>query len=222
MRNHIGKAIVILAILNLFSTNVLSSQILFISGTVKWDTGSPAVGFEVRLVKDGVIKATTYTNQAGRYGFFEIVGKPPEYTLMVFSKDRMLKEVPMPNVPVGGQVAEIKIGTGTNTPIIFVTPPFNNFHHVEVLESETADFRIKNYGKANLYINSVATTGQDAPMFIVKWEGSHKHKIEPEKSLTINVTFKPTSKGPKSAKLEITSNDPNTPKVEIPLSGIGK
>ena len=107
MRNHIGKAIFVLAILNFFPTNTLGQHSLFVSGTVKWDTGTPAVGFEVRLVQAGVTKATTYTNQAGRYGFFGIGGQPSQYTLMVFSRDKMLKEMPLHNLPVGGHVPDI-------------------------------------------------------------------------------------------------------------------
>ena len=109
MRIPIGIAIFVLAILNFFPANTLSQTSLFVSGTVKWDTGIPAAGFEVRLVQNGVIRARTYTNQAGRYAFFGIVGQPSQYTLMVFSRDRMLKEMPLPNLPVGGRVPEIII-----------------------------------------------------------------------------------------------------------------
>ncbi len=109
MRIRVGIAIFILAILNFFPPNTLGQRSLFVSGTVKWDTGTPAVGFEVRLVQHGVIRAKTYTNQAGRYAFFDVAGQPSQYALMVFFRDRMLKEIPLHNLPVGGRVPEIII-----------------------------------------------------------------------------------------------------------------
>ena len=107
MRKRIGKAIFILVIFNFLPTNTMSQHSLFVSGTVKWDTGIPAAGFEVRLVEGSVIKAKAYTNQAGRYAFFGIGGIPSQYILMVFSRNRMLKEIPLHNVPVGGRVPDI-------------------------------------------------------------------------------------------------------------------
>jgi hypothetical protein len=46
--------------------------------------------------------------------------------------------------------------------------------------------------------------------------------IKPGKALTLRVAFKPTSSGSKSANLRITSNDPDTPTIDILLSGTGQ
>ena len=111
-------------------------------------------------------------------------------------------------------------GTGVNVSVISVTPTSNNYGNVKVKRSSTVSFVVKNSGKANLSITS-GITGPDASMFKIT-SGSGNKTIKPGKSLTIRIAFKPTSKGSKSANLVITSNDPVTPSINIPLSGIGQ
>jgi hypothetical protein len=55
-------------------------------------------------------------------------------------------------------------------------------------------------------------------MFTITSGGGNK-TIKPNKTLTIKVLFKPTSAGLKSSTLGITSNDPDTPTIDIPLTG---
>jgi len=112
-------------------------------------------------------------------------------------------------------------GTGMNVPVISVTLTSNNYGTVKVKRSSTASFVIKNNGKANLSITSSTITGTDASMFKIT-SGSGSKTIKPGKTLTIKVAFKPTSTGSKSADLEITSNGPVTPTLDIPLSGTGQ
>lgn len=113
------------------------------------------------------------------------------------------------------------IGINPNAPIISVTPMSNDYGNVKVKRSKTASFTVKNNGKANLSIMTSTITGPDASMFAITG-GSGAKTIKPGKSLTIRVAFKPTSKGLKSAKLEITSNDPVTPAIDVPLTGTGQ
>jgi hypothetical protein len=58
-------------------------------------------------------------------------------------------------------------------------------------------------------------------MFSIAGGGGSK-TIKPGKTLSMKVTFKPTSKGSKSSTLRIASNDSDTPIIEIPLSGTGQ
>ena len=110
--------------------------------------------------------------------------------------------------------------TAGNVSNISVTPPSYDFGDVKVKKSKTASFKVTNSGKANLSITSTIT-GTDASMFTIT-SGSGSKTIKPGKSLTIKVAFKPTSTGSKSGNLEITSNDPNTPTIDLPLSGTGQ
>ena len=107
-----------------------------------------------------------------------------------------------------------------SVPNISIAPTSNDFGNVKVKRSKTASFVVKNSGKANLSITS-AITGTDASMFKIT-SGSGSKTIKPAKSLTVKVAFKPTSIGSKNANLEITSNDPVRPTIDIPLSGIGQ
>jgi hypothetical protein len=107
-----------------------------------------------------------------------------------------------------------------NAPIISVTPMSNDYGNVKVKRSKTASFKVTNSGTVNLLM-STSLTGTDASMFKITG-GSGSKTIKPGRSLSIRVTFKPTSTGAKASTLEITSNDPITPSVDIPLSGTGQ
>jgi len=107
--------------------------------------------------------------------------------------------------------------TSTNVPDISVTPLSYDFGNVEVKKSKTASFKVKNNGKTDLLI-STSITGTDVSMFTITSGGGVSKTIKPGKTLTIKVSFKPTSAGSKSSTLEITSNDPDTPTIDIPLT----
>jgi hypothetical protein len=53
-------------------------------------------------------------------------------------------------------------------------------------------------------------------------QGSSSVTIKPKKSYTLKVLFMPESAGLETVTLEIDSNDPDTPTLEISLSGIGQ
>jgi uncharacterized repeat protein (TIGR02543 family) len=107
--------------------------------------------------------------------------------------------------------------TATNIPDILVIPLSYDFGNVEVKKSKAASFKVKNNGKADLLILT-SITGTDVSMFTITSSGGNK-TIKPGKTLTIKVVFKPTSAGSKSSTLGITSNDPDTPTIDIPLTG---
>ncbi len=121
---------------------------------------------------------------------------------------------------VSGWSDSLNVSMVSVVPDISVSPMSNDFGTVKVRKSKTASFKVKNSGKADLVLNS-EITGTDSPMFLIAGGGGSK-TIKPGKTLTMKVTFKPTSKGSKSSTLRIASNDPDTPIIEIPLSGTGQ
>ena len=111
------------------------------------------------------------------------------------------------------------LSVSISLPAISVTPLTYDFGNVEMKKSKTASFKVKNNGTADLLI-STSITGADVSMFTITSGGGSK-TIKPNKTLTIKVVFKPTSTGPKSSTLRITSNDPDTPTIDILLTGTG-
>ncbi len=82
----------------------------FVWGIVKWEqTGSPAVGLEVRLVQGDQVRARTYTNQRGQYGFFGAPGEPSQYRLQVVSAGTILNESGLEGTSVGGRARDIVV-----------------------------------------------------------------------------------------------------------------
>ena len=114
-------------------------------------------------------------------------------------------------------VALSGIGIGAN---VSVTPMSYGYGSVKVNRSKSASFAVTNNGETNLTISSTSITGTDASMFTIS--GGRSKTIKSGKNLTVRVTFKPTSTGAMSAALAITSNDPVTPTVNIPLTGTGQ
>jgi len=112
------------------------------------------------------------------------------------------------------------LSVSISVPDISVTLTTYDFGNVKMKRSKTASFKVKNNGTVNLLI-STSITGTDISMFMITSGGGSKI-IKSGKTLTIKVTFKPTSIGSKNPILMITSNDPDTTTVEIPLSGTGQ
>jgi photosystem II stability/assembly factor-like uncharacterized protein len=106
-------------------------------------------------------------------------------------------------------------------PKMSVSPTAYDFKNVRVKRSKAASFVVKNTGTGTLSISSLTVTGTDASMFAIT-SGSGGKTVKAGRSLTIRAAFKPTSTGPKNANLKITSNDPDNPSMDIPLSGTGQ
>jgi PKD repeat protein len=112
------------------------------------------------------------------------------------------------------------LSVSISVPDISITPKAYDFGSVKINRSKAASFIVKNNGTVNLSINSWITD-QDASMFKITMNGGSK-TIKPGKTLTLRVAFKPTSTGTKGSALIITSNDPDTATIDIPLSGTGQ
>jgi hypothetical protein len=103
---------------------------------------------------------------------------------------------------------------------IVVTPDTYDFGDVRVREaSEPVTFTVMNNGTGILKISRLKVSGIDARMFKIK--GGIKKTLGAGGSFQFTLTFKPISVGGKSAYIEIRSNDPDTPVLNIPISGNG-
>jgi hypothetical protein len=111
-------------------------------------------------------------------------------------------------------------------PDISVSPTSYNFGDAVVGSSSAPQtFTISNIGTADLHISgmtlsditnySLNVNGGSSPC------GSTTPTITPDSSCTVTVTFNPLSIGQKDASLTVTSDDPETPTLDVSLTGVG-
>jgi len=101
-------------------------------------------------------------------------------------------------------------------PHISVSPNPLPFGSVKVGKNLKKTLQIANNGTGDL---SVSIGGLGGPDFSVA--GSTNIMVKPKKSYKLNITFKPTSTGDKTATLVLNSNDPAATTISISLTGKG-
>jgi len=110
-------------------------------------------------------------------------------------------------------------------PDISVSPASNDFGNVDADAGDTSapqTFTVSNTGfMADLDIGTITLTGTDASEFAIQNDTCSGQSIAPAGSCTLDAVFSPASVGAKSANLSIPSNDPDTPTLDVPLSGTG-
>jgi len=110
------------------------------------------------------------------------------------------------------------IGTlPATTPDISVAQAPIDFGNIKVGKKVTKTLKIGNNGTGDLMITLSGLEGTDFSI-----QGSSSVTIKGKKNYTLKVLFIPTSADLKKATLEITSNDPDTPTIDISLSGTGQ
>lgn len=124
-------------------------------------------------------------------------------------------DTPALNVPLSG--------TGfIPTPDITVTPTLNNFGSIAVGSQSTLQtFAVTNIGTANLTIGVLSLIGTDPSEFSKQNDTCTSQVLTPASNCTVQGLFSPQSTGAKSASLSIPSDDPDTPTLNVPLSGTG-
>lgn len=107
-----------------------------------------------------------------------------------------------------------------NVSDIQVDPAAVSFGSVSVGESSPAQFvTVINQGYAPLVIGTVSMTGANPYDFSPISDGCSGQTLPTSDSCTLQVVFTPKTTGSRSATLSISSNDPDTPQIGVPLSG---
>jgi hypothetical protein len=81
----------------------------------------------------------------------------------------------------------------------------------------TKTLKITNNGSGDLVITLYGLEGTDFSI-----QGSSSVTIKGKKSYSLKILFMPKSSGLETATLRMSSNDPDTPTLEISLSGTGQ
>lgn len=93
------------ALLSCLAASALAADLW---GKVVWNTGAPAAGIELRLVKRGTVQPSRIvTNNVGRYGLYALSEPTSDYSLQVLRGTAVVKTVSLPNRGNGGRVPDI-------------------------------------------------------------------------------------------------------------------
>jgi hypothetical protein len=92
-----------------------------------------------------------------------------------------------------------------------------SFGNVCTGSSVESDLTITNSGTCPLTVNSVTSTGTDFADFIVG--ALAKTSLTPGDSLVVPITFKPATRGSKTANIVVNTNDPVNNPVTVPVTG---
>ena len=86
--------------------------------------------------------------------------------------------------------------------------------------SSTLTASITNVGGATLTVSAAGLSGGDAAMFSLTGAPSFPLTLTAGQSATVGLRFQPTSTGTKGTTLTVSSNDPATPNLAIPVRGL--
>ncbi len=125
-------------------------------------------------------------------------------------------EMPLLSVPLTGK------SISGYLPQILIEPLLGDFGDVTVGNSSTPQiFTFTNTGGSSLTIKTVIMKGVNPYQFIIQSNNCTGKTLLPFDVCTVAVTFTPASAGSKNANLSISSSDPETPLLRVPLIGVG-
>lgn len=179
-------------------------------------TGKHADDFKVNGLDDPILLPNGKVNisiefkrdtKAARWADLKIISSDPEQSIFVIPLIcSVLKE---PDISIC-QPLDKKLVDGKST---------RNFGVVKKGKSAKRVFSIKNSGNSELDQVSVFMRGDDVNDFSIKY--SQNRAIDPGKSSSFDVTFKPKAKGLRRTTLFVKSNDPDESPFEIRIIGEG-
>jgi PGF-CTERM protein len=111
-------------------------------------------------------------------------------------------------------------GTGVGSPEVDVFPESVSFGDVNVGANVTTIVTVSNLGDSDLWFDGAQLTGSDAAVYHLIG-GSGTTTIAAGDAHNVTVRFEPTTTGPTSATLELSTDDADESTVSVALSGNG-
>lgn len=168
------------------------------------DSGGVIGGTPLKLAP-GAIHNITVT-------FTPTITDPQSATLIITSND---PDQPIVKIPLEGTGVLVAPAIA-----VFPDPPDPlDYESVNINSRRSRILRVSNRGTANLAVTETTLSGNDRGQFTID-EGGAFFTVSPGITHFVEVSFIPTTEGPKNASLDITSNDPD-PDLSVELRGIG-
>lgn len=188
-------------------TATFTAKTYTISATA--DTGGSITPSGAVIVTHGASQAFSITAFSD-YRIAEViidnqsVGTPDNYTFSGVTADHTIKA----------------IFRNVTSPDISVAPTAYDFGDVIMNESSRAQtFSITNMGSLDLLMGTVTIAGTNRTEFLLMDDNCSGRVLQPAGRCTIGTVFIPSSAGVKSGYLRVTSNDPDTPVLDVSLEG---
>lgn len=116
-------------------------------------------------------------------------------------------------------IASLNMSAAVKEPNISVTPLFVvDTSSVYIGESVKKTFTVSNTGTKELSVGTILLSGDNASEFTIQNDGCSNKTLNPGQSATFDAVFFPTSAGNKTAKITISSNDPDSSHIVLSLS----
>ena len=111
------------------------------------------------------------------------------------------------------------LGVGS-VPDISVDPPIRHFGPVPLSGSLSRRIQVINSGGSTLSVSGTEILGPHASDFSIATGGA-PFTVSPESFARMRLRFEPSAEGLRTAFLRITSDDPDSPVLDVPLDGTG-
>ncbi|MGH2570529.1 MAG: choice-of-anchor D domain-containing protein, partial [bacterium] len=121
--------------------------------------------------------------------------------------------------PDEGALALASTGRGV-LPDIVIGPASQDFGDVVLGSFALRSFTVGNSGSSALAVTGAAIAGADSADFSIT-RGAAPFALAPGESLAVEVRYEPSVLGPRIAALQLESDDPDEPVVDLPLAGTG-
>ncbi len=199
--------------------------------------GDPApVGTVVEAEVNGTVRGSITVEEAGLYGGPGIgddkllipdeddIAEGDEVVFYIDAPDIPRQEIDRTEPETiewgPGTEQQVRLRAFVDDPEIDVEPRDLEFGEVRLSDTESQNVTVTNDGAGPLDIGSLNLAGDGADQYELATDPSGE-TVAPDENTTIEVSFVPDARSNAPATLEIPSDDPESPLVEVSLNGTG-
>ena len=200
---------------------------------VVWVGADASRTFVIRNIGSAELQVVTSSMNGSEAGEFAIIQGAAPFTIAPGGAHNL--DVRFAPAAVGTRTATVRLtsndqdeatvdlvvaGTGIMPPDIDATPTEHDYGEVVVGMTRSRTVAIRNVGGANLQVTAASVVGGEAGEFAIA-QGTAPFTVVAGATHSLEIRLAPTSEGPKTATLRLTSDDPDESTVDVHLNGTG-